>query len=66
LQEFDLDAPTLVVIGNEHRGMQKSVRKSCTSLARLVPNSRIESLNASVAAGIALAFLQMKRIQRST
>lgn len=54
LSAVDLRGPTLLVIGSEHSGMTPAVRRSCTTLARLVAPGPIESLNASVAAAISL------------
>ncbi|MBK7582314.1 MAG: RNA methyltransferase [Myxococcales bacterium] len=54
LRQIDLQAPTLLVIGSEGEGMGRGVRKACTSFAQLLPMSRLDSLNASVASGIAL------------
>lgn len=54
LHDVDLTGPTVLVIGSEHTGMGKAVRRSCTQLVRLVAPGAVQSLNASVAAGIAL------------
>ncbi len=54
LHELDLTRPTIVVIGSEQKGMGRGVRKACTQLARLAGTGAVQSLNASVAAGIAL------------
>lgn len=54
LAAFDLNGPTLLVIGSEQSGMTPAVRRACVGLARLVAPGPIESLNASVAAAIAL------------
>jgi 23S rRNA (guanosine2251-2'-O)-methyltransferase len=54
LLELDLTVPTLLVIGGEHEGLGRGVRRACTELAQLVPTAGVESLNASVAAAIAL------------
>jgi 23S rRNA (guanosine2251-2'-O)-methyltransferase len=54
LSETDLTGPTLLVIGGEQLGLGRSVRRACTALAGLVRTQGVESLNASVAAGIAL------------
>lgn len=54
LRELDLTRPTVLVIGSEHSGMKRAVRRACSSFARLVRTRGVQSLNASVAAGIAL------------
>lgn len=54
LRALALRRPALLVIGSEHSGMTPAVRRACTGLARLVAPGAIESLNASVAAALAL------------
>ena len=53
--------PTVLVIGSEEKGMGRSVRRVCTRLVRLHQSGTVGSLNASVAAGIALYALSMNR-----
>ncbi len=45
---------TVVVVGAEGKGLRKAVKRCCTVLARLPMGGPMDSLNASVAAGIAL------------
>ncbi len=45
--------PLVLVIGSEGRGLSRLVRRACDTLAR-IPITGTESLNAAVAAGIAL------------
>lgn len=66
LHSLDLTQPTLLVIGNEHQGMKRAVRRACTHLAHLVPPGPVESLNASVAAGIALYESRIQRTKAAT
>jgi 23S rRNA (guanosine2251-2'-O)-methyltransferase len=54
LSSLDLRGPTVLVLGNEAEGMQHSVRRACTRLAAVVRPRMLDSLNASVAAAIAL------------
>src|SRR5262249_46956660 len=54
LAELDLTGPTLLVLGGEGEGLGRAVRRACTTLAALGGVGAIDSLNASVAAGIAL------------
>jgi len=61
LHECANDEPTLIVLGSEHEGLQRSTRKLCSELVRLSSTSRVDSLNASVAAGIALHTLAIRR-----
>lgn len=48
------DGPCIIVIGSEEKGMARAVRRTCTRLVRLGQSGKVQSLNASVAAGIAL------------
>ena len=48
------DAPLVIVIGSEGRGLSRLVAERCDVLARIPMASGTESLNAGVAAGIAL------------
>lgn len=52
--ELDLSGPAILVVGNEHDGMGRGVRRACSAVGRLTASGRIDSLNASVAAAIAL------------
>jgi 23S rRNA (guanosine2251-2'-O)-methyltransferase len=61
-----LTGPTVLVVGSEHEGLSRGVRRACTHLARLPSSGRLDSLNASVAAGIALAIVQIHRQQVAT
>jgi 23S rRNA (guanosine2251-2'-O)-methyltransferase len=54
MADVDLTGPVVLVIGSEGKGLMKSVRRTCTRLARLPMAGAIDSLNASVAAAIAL------------
>lgn len=59
--ELDLSGPTIIVIGSEEKGMGRAVRRSCTQLARIGQSGAIQSLNASVAAGICLHAMMVAR-----
>jgi 23S rRNA (guanosine2251-2'-O)-methyltransferase len=52
--EVDLRGPTALVVGAEGKGLRKTVKRACSALARLPMPGPIGSLNASVAAAIAL------------
>ncbi|MEU0519843.1 23S rRNA (guanosine(2251)-2'-O)-methyltransferase RlmB [Streptosporangium sp. NPDC006007] len=49
-----LDGPLVVVVGSEGKGLSRLVRDSCDLVVRIPMNAAAESLNAGVAAGIAL------------
>lgn len=46
--------PVAVVIGNENKGMGRLIREKCDVLVKLPMEGRINSLNASVAAGVVM------------
>lgn len=52
--ECSLTGPLGIVIGSEGEGMSRLVRESCDFLVKIPMIGRIESLNASVAAGVLL------------
>ncbi|MEX2550385.1 MAG: 23S rRNA (guanosine(2251)-2'-O)-methyltransferase RlmB [Nitriliruptoraceae bacterium] len=58
--------PCVLVIGAEGAGLARLTRERCDGLVRLPMHGRIGSLNASVAAGIALYELRRQRDQASS
>ena len=50
----DLTMPMVLVVGGEGRGMRPLVRRTCDRLVSIPQTGPLDSLNASVAAGIAL------------
>lgn len=52
--EVEWQAPTVIVLGAEGRGLHELVRKHCDLLVRIPMAGQIASLNVSVAAGIVL------------
>jgi 23S rRNA (guanosine2251-2'-O)-methyltransferase len=65
--EIDLDAlelatgPLVIVVGAEGKGLSRLVREKCDLTVRIPLAGEVESLNASVAAGIALAEVARRR-----
>jgi 23S rRNA (guanosine2251-2'-O)-methyltransferase len=55
LWDADLSGKTVIVVGNEGRGLRRLVREHCDFLLRIPLSGPITSLNASVSAAIALA-----------
>ena len=51
---YDWDRAVAIVVGNEGRGLRPVVRAACDVLAEIPLRGPAESLNASVAAGVAL------------
>ena len=54
LHELPLGLPTCLVVGSEGKGLRKATKRACSRLAKLPMHGPIASLNASVAAAIAL------------
>lgn len=50
--EIDYNGPIGLIIGSEGFGMSKLVKQNCDFIARIPMNGKVNSLNASVAAGI--------------
>jgi 23S rRNA (guanosine2251-2'-O)-methyltransferase len=61
---YDLEAavgPLVVVVGSEGRGLSRLVGETCDLRVRIPTTSSVESLNASVAAAVALAEVARRR-----
>jgi 23S rRNA (guanosine2251-2'-O)-methyltransferase len=54
LYELDLKGPIGIVMGGEGEGMRRLTREHCDWIARIPMRGEVESLNVSVATGIAL------------
>ncbi len=52
MYDLDLTGPICLVIGNEGNGVSRLVREKCDFVASIPMNGDIDSLNASVAAGV--------------
>jgi 23S rRNA (guanosine2251-2'-O)-methyltransferase len=63
LADVDLSGPTVLVLGGEGEGLGRAVRRVCTTVASLGTPTFVDSLNASVAAGIALYELSIQRMK---
>ena len=63
LPELELgDGPLVVVIGSEGKGLSRLVAETCDQLVSIPTASTLESLNAGVAAGIALYAIAQSRV----
>ncbi|MDD4607845.1 MAG: 23S rRNA (guanosine(2251)-2'-O)-methyltransferase RlmB [Bacilli bacterium] len=51
-KEIDYSGPICLVIGSEGRGMSRIIKESCDYIATIPMKGKVNSLNASVAAGI--------------
>ena len=58
----DMSGPVVLVVGSEGAGLSRMVREACDSLASIPISESVESLNAGVAAGIALYELTRRRV----
>jgi 23S rRNA (guanosine2251-2'-O)-methyltransferase len=65
LAEHDLAGALCLVVGAEGKGLRKGVKRACTALAKLPMNGPVASLNASVAAAIALYEVSRQRRARA-
>jgi 23S rRNA (guanosine2251-2'-O)-methyltransferase len=54
----------VLVVGSEGAGLSRLVREACDYLAAIPISQSVESLNAGVAAGIALYEISRQRAQR--
>ena len=58
----DMSGPVVLVVGSEGAGLSRLTREACDTLASIPISESIESLNAGVAAGIALYELARHRV----
>lgn len=61
IDEFDGSLPTVVVVGSEGKGLSRLVRETCDAVVSIPMSGPVESLNASVAAGVVLAEAARRR-----
>lgn len=61
LHELDVSGPLVLVIGSEHSGISRGIRGCCQTFASLLSSGTLDSLNASVASGIALHTVLVSR-----
>jgi 23S rRNA (guanosine2251-2'-O)-methyltransferase len=54
LYDVNLTDPTVIVMGTEGKGLRQLIKKTCDQLATIPMIGSVESLNVSVASGIAL------------
>ena len=61
IDSVDVDGPVLLVVGAEDAGLSRLVREHCDVLAGIPIQAEVESLNASVAAAVALYEIGRRR-----
>ncbi|KAA0022017.1 23S rRNA (guanosine(2251)-2'-O)-methyltransferase RlmB [Antrihabitans cavernicola] len=61
LDDYDGSGPVCVVVGSEGKGLSRLVRETCDSIVSVPMAGSVESLNASVAAGVVLADIARQR-----
>ena len=61
MNQIDTASPLAVVVGGEQRGLRRLVREHCDYLVRLPMAGKLSSLNLSVAAGVLLYSIVLKR-----
>ena len=64
IYDINLIDPIVIVMGAEGKGLRQLIKKSCDYLVRIPMTGNVESLNVSVATGIAL--FESKRQRQST
>jgi 23S rRNA (guanosine2251-2'-O)-methyltransferase len=61
--DFDLKVPLAVVFGGEGKGVRRLIRERCDAIVSIPMRGKINSLNVSVAAGIALFEVVRQRLK---
>lgn len=61
LDTYDGSGPVVIVVGSEGKGLSRLVRETCDSILSIPMAGPVESLNASVAAGVVLAEIARQR-----
>lgn len=65
LDTYDGTTPVVVVVGSEGKGLSRLVAETCDSILSIPMAGKVESLNASVAAGVVLSeFARQRRVQK--
>jgi 23S rRNA (guanosine2251-2'-O)-methyltransferase len=59
------DSPLVVVVGSEGKGLSRLIAQRCDEVARIPITSAAESLNAGIAAGIALYAIARRRARQA-
>ncbi len=63
IYEYDLTGPIALVVGGEEKGIRRLVRQACDFVMAIAQTGDVESLNVSVAGGIAMYEIYRQRMQ---
>jgi 23S rRNA (guanosine2251-2'-O)-methyltransferase len=63
LSEIDMSGKIAIIMGNEGKGLRDLVKKNCDFTAKLPMSGQVESLNVSVATGVALYEASKQRVK---
>jgi 23S rRNA (guanosine2251-2'-O)-methyltransferase len=63
IHELDVDSDLCIVIGNEGKGLSRLVKKNCDFIVNIPMGGHVNSLNASVSAGIIMETIHYKKQQ---
>lgn len=66
LDTYDGTTPTVIVVGSEGKGLSRLVRETCDTIMAIPMVPGVESLNASVAAGVVLSEFARQRRRAAT
>ena len=58
---YDGTGPVVIVVGSEGKGISRLVKETCDTIVTIPMENWVESLNASVAAGVVLAEFARQR-----
>ncbi|RVW00585.1 23S rRNA (guanosine(2251)-2'-O)-methyltransferase RlmB [Rhodococcus xishaensis] len=61
LDNYDGTDPVVIVVGSEGKGLSRLVRETCDTILSIPMAGEVESLNASVAAGVVLSEIARQR-----
>lgn len=65
MYDVDLTGPVGIVIGNEGEGVGKKIKENCDFIASIPMKGNVDSLNASVAAGVLAYEVVRQQIQKN-
>ena len=66
LNDYKINKPVIVIIGNEAKGMSKKLKEICDKIIKIPINGNINSLNVSCAASIIMWEIYKKQIYTKT